>query len=101
MKKKAALLLVLGLLALMVFTAVASAATTVTLTGKVVYSTIEKPHYELWVTTGMYAGMKYVLSGPFDFSKYVGKTIKASGTIYPYTIYCIPGFSVSMILAVY
>ncbi|KXG75496.1 hypothetical protein AN618_18640 [Fervidicola ferrireducens] len=48
-----------------------------TLTGKVVYSSIEKPHYELVTSKGT-----YVLTGAADFKAYVGKTVRATGTIY-------------------
>lgn len=48
-----------------------------TLTGKVVYSSIERPHYELVTAKGT-----YVLTGAADFKAYVGKTVRATGMVY-------------------
>jgi len=48
-----------------------------TLVGKVVYSPIERPHYELATARG-----NYILTGAHNFKAYVGKTVRATGIIY-------------------
>ncbi|MCL6559147.1 MAG: hypothetical protein K6U74_10195 [Firmicutes bacterium] len=61
----------------------------VTLVGKVVYSNIEKPHYELVVSNptfksflpGSGVDRVYVLTGPFDFKAYEGKTVRVTGQV--------------------
>ncbi|NHM28130.1 hypothetical protein G7K71_14305 [Desulfofundulus sp. TPOSR] len=69
---------------------------TVTAVGKVVYSTVEKPHYELVVPGPMYmpplpgSGVKppvqydrtYILTGPFDFKAYEGKLVRVTGQVF-------------------
>jgi hypothetical protein len=68
----------------------------ITLTGKVVFSRIEVPHYELWVDRPMLVppppGSKikpsalpdpvYVLAGPFNFKTYEGKTVQIIGYVF-------------------
>lgn len=83
MKKAVAL----GILTVFVLTAIAGTVMAAqpdavkgikaTLTGKVVYSSIERPHYELLTSKGT-----YVLMGAADFKAYVGKTVRATGIIY-------------------
>jgi|GEM_PF-6167102 hypothetical protein len=103
-------LALLSALALVAFAAPAMAAQTervlgvappwykpepITLTGRVVFSRVEVPHYELWVDRPVLVpplpGSKvkppvlpdpvYVLSGPFDFKAYQGKAVRVTGYV--------------------
>ncbi len=67
---------------------------TVTVVGKVVHSTISRPHYELVVVAAQVPPLlgpvarppaqpaqRYVLTGPFNFKAYEGKLVQATGQV--------------------
>ncbi|MGB9886827.1 MAG: hypothetical protein ACPLRW_07515 [Moorellales bacterium] len=87
MSRKIVVLAVLAALAALAFAAPAFAADTVKARGTVVYSTVEKPHYELVVREypldpGYLKSGSYVLQGPFDFKRYLGRYVEVEGRLY-------------------
>lgn len=87
MSRKIVILGVIAAFAPLAFAAPAFAADTVKARGTVVYSTVEKPHYELVVRQYSYdpAYLKpgsYVLQGPFDFKRYLGRCVEVEGKLY-------------------
>ncbi|MBC7105631.1 MAG: hypothetical protein H5T97_06815 [Firmicutes bacterium] len=87
MLKKVAVLAVVAAFAALALAAPAFAADAVKARGTVVYSTVEGPHYELVVTEYSYDPAypkpgSYVLQGPFNFKRYLGRYVEVKGVLY-------------------
>lgn len=84
MSKKIIVFLILAAFAALALTVPAFAADAVKVRGTVAYSTVEGPHYELVVKdygTGYLKPGCYVLQGPFDFKRYLGRYVEIEGRL--------------------
>jgi len=87
LSRKIVVLAVLAAFAALALAAPAFAADAVKARGTVVYSTVEGPHYELVVREyprdpSYLKPGSYVLQGPFDFKRYLGRYVEVEGTLY-------------------
>lgn len=106
MSRKAIAVLLAVVLLATVFAVPAVASNTVKIQGVVVFSNIEGPHYELQVLRLAPKALSlrpssYVLQGPFNFRRYLGRQVEVQGILAgDFSVWMKPVLRVERIVAV-